>query len=117
MAAISLIVILVLFYRLSASCSVPGTVTLDYGDPLGLLCQPQFREHTRLWGMQCVNKNPLSFRMFLLLLYGDVELNPGDSDLCSFCGGFVTDSDRAMCCDSCDRWVHVSCDPGIGVAE
>ena len=22
-----------------------------------------------------------------------------------------------MCCDSCDRWVHVSCDPSISVAE
>ena len=117
MAMISAVVILVLLYRLSAYYSVPRTVTFGFGDPLGLLCQPCFREITRLWGIQFFNKNSLSFRMFLLLLCDDVELNPGDSDFCPLCGSSVTDLERAMCCDSCDHWVHVSCDPGITAAE
>lgn len=53
--------------------------------------------------------------MFLLLC-GDIEPNPGDVT-CPYCSETVSDSDRAMCCDLCNCWVHVSCDPAISVAE
>jgi len=43
-----------------------------------------------------------------------VALNPGpDVYLCGFCEMFVGDEDKAVCCDSCDKWVHISCDPAL----
>ena len=80
------------------------------GDPLGLLCEPKSQEFSSGWRLVCVNKHPLSIRMFLLLLCGDVELNPGDVIVCPRCNEQVVDSDRAMCCDLCNLWIHVSCD-------
>ena len=51
----------------------------------------------------------------LLLLSGDIEVHPGPSATfpCSVCHQKVADSERALCCDACDQWVHVTCDPGI----
>ena len=51
----------------------------------------------------------------LLLLSGDIEVHPGPnfSFLCSVCHQEIADSGMALCCDACDRQVHVTCDPGI----
>jgi len=51
----------------------------------------------------------------LLLLSGDIELHPGPSVLhpCGVCTLEVADSHKALCCDMCDQWVHVACDPSI----
>lgn len=46
----------------------------------------------------------------LLSLSGDVHFNPGPDFPCGICGDSVCDEDKAMCCDSCDLWIHVSCD-------
>ena len=32
-------------------------------------------------------------------------------ELCSICSEAVLDDHTAVCCDLCDSWVHVSCDP------
>ena len=37
--------------------------------------------------------------------------------LCRSCSSAVTDSDKAILCDLCQTWVHVSCDPSISEAE
>ena len=29
--------------------------------------------------------------------------------LCSICNGTVRKSDKAVCCDHCDKWVHIRC--------
>jgi len=46
----------------------------------------------------------------ILLLYGDIYLNPGPEYPCSNCGLNVDDDSKALCCDDCDQWIHVSCD-------
>ena len=54
----------------------------------------------------------------LLLLSGDIHLNPGPDDQpCLFCFKLVTDDDEAVCCDCCNKWIHVSCDPGLSSEE
>ena len=54
---------------------------------------------------------------FLLFLSGDVQLNRGPNisglELCSVCSEAVLDDHKAVCCDLCDSWVHVSCDPSL----
>ena len=38
-------------------------------------------------------------------------MNPGlDVFPCGLCGEAVSDQDKAICCDSCEKWIHVSCD-------
>jgi len=32
---------------------------------------------------------------------------------CNICTLEVADSHKALCCDVCDQWAHVACDPGI----
>jgi len=62
--------------------------------------------------------------MYMLLLCGDVEPNPGpcklhmpaplggkqrDDHLCGYCDLRVDWSDLAVCCDNCDIWYHRPC--------
>ena len=53
--------------------------------------------------------------MAFLLMCGDVDPNSGPtvSLPCGVCKFEVMDSDKAMCCDLCDKWIHVACDPSI----
>ena len=53
--------------------------------------------------------------MAFLLMCGDVDPNPDPtvSLPCGVCKFEVMDSDKAMCCDLCDKWIHVACDPSI----
>lgn len=52
---------------------------------------------------------PLPF--WLLLLPGNVELNPGLTYQfpCTICSKPVKSNQRGVCCDSCDLWSHASC--------
>ena len=116
MAVYNFVLILLLIYRFSTTRVVSFTVPFVPGDPFGLLCLPKSYEFASTWRLVCVNKHPLSLGMFLLLC-GDIKLNPGDVTVCPCCSKPVLDSDRAMCCDLCNLWIHVSCDPAISVAE
>ena len=54
-----------------------------------------------------------SIIMIMLLMCGDVEMNPGpvnDSIYpCGYCELQVGWSRRALCCDSCSLWYHKTC--------
>lgn len=49
----------------------------------------------------------------IILLSGDIHLNTGPDYPCGKCGLNVHDDDKALCCDKCDKWIHVSCDQYI----
>ena len=53
----------------------------------------------------------------LLILSGDVALNPGPGYSCGVCSVNVEDCDRAILCDMCETWYHVSCDPLISDSQ
>ena len=61
----------------------------------------------------------LAYFAVLLLLCGDISLNPGPSDVfpCGVCSTEVLDDAAAVCCDSCDCWIHVSCDPSLSMED
>ena len=49
--------------------------------------------------------------ILLLLLSGDIEVNPGPTSIYPFgiCERAVNNSHRAFCCDGCDIWYHKTC--------
>ena len=52
---------------------------------------------------------------YVILLCGDVALNPGPMKWpCTVCGKCVKSNDRALLCDLCDNWSHTRC---VGVSE
>lgn len=55
---------------------------------------------------------------FIILLCGDIHQNPGPAVFnCGVCGLNVSNADKAICCDMCEKWVHVTCDPYISESE
>ena len=53
------------------------------------------------------NKSTL---VLLLVLGGDIEINPGPTKYpCKICNKPVAKSHRALQCDECDKWVHIKC--------
>ena len=55
-------------------------------------------------------KRPFYLQL-LFSLSGDVHFNPGPVSpgifLCGLCDEAVSDVDKAMCCDSCDKWIYI----------
>ena len=50
------------------------------------------------------------FSYWLLLIAGDVELNPGPIKYpCTVCNRPVKRNQRGIQCDSCDLWTHANC--------
>lgn len=50
-----------------------------------------------------------------ILLCGDVHPNPGPVTYpCIVCSSPVANNHHALCCDSCDKWVHIRC---AGISE
>ena len=48
--------------------------------------------------------------LFLVVLAGDVSLNPGpETDHCALCTKGCRKNQRAVQCDECDRWFHAKC--------
>ena len=91
-------------------------------DPLGLLSESLFSRSLRRPCMVIINWKCTSRSCFLmlLLLCGDVSVNPGPpvaAYLCGICICEVKDSDAAICCDCCDTWIHVSCDPKVTLTD
>ncbi|KAM7298840.1 uncharacterized protein ISCGN_019408 [Ixodes scapularis] len=54
------------------------------------------------------NRQPQT--LLLLLLAGDVSLNPGPRPSCPRCDRAVYDSVAALQCDKCNAWLHRTCE-------
>ena len=53
---------------------------------------------------------PTHTTLIVLLLGGDIELNPGPSVYpCGYCQHNVSWNGDGLCCDNCDMWFHPSC--------
>jgi hypothetical protein len=70
-----------------------------------------------LYRMVYSHKHSSKVAIIALLLSGDVHPNPGPVRYpCGVCANPVAQNHYAVCCDSCDRWVHIRC-AGISQAE
>ena len=53
---------------------------------------------------------PTHTTLIVLLLGGDIELNPGPPVYpCGYCQHNVSWNGNGLCCDNCDMWFHPSC--------
>ena len=57
----------------------------------------------------CLRTGERSMPLKLLLLGGDIELNPGDKHLCSICSKPAQPHQATNQCDVCDSWFHARC--------
>ena len=78
------------------------------------------RTGCKQWGYPAIHKterrNTL-LTLFIILLAGDVETNPGPVKYpCGICGKPVANNHRALECDSCNQWHHIKC-AGITPSE
>ena len=55
-----------------------------------------------------LSHSPLILISMLLLISGDIHLNPGPIDSCSVCSRRVTWGNRSIQCTNCSLWVHLS---------
>ncbi len=44
--------------------------------------------------------------IYIILLSGDIELNPGP---CGSCSNPVKSNQKGVCCDVCNKWFHTRC--------
>ena len=121
------IILLLLALHATRLCEENPT---DLTQPISVLLKCWTHLHTKL--SLCDNKNflgnPFKIRSFkisplkprprtvillMLILCGDVELNPGPGNSsyypCGFCERKVSWSDKGVCCDDCSLWYHKSC--------
>ena len=66
-----------------------------------------------LCGPKCTKVTPhRHFLIFILLISGDVNTNPGPTSVkypCQICDKAVKRGQRGIACDGCDKWHHVDC--------
>ena len=68
---------------------------------------PLLWSHQRKAGLRTSSSSLLY--LATVLLTGCIETNPGPEFPCISCGEEVTFEQRAVCCDSCEQWMHKSC--------
>ena len=54
-------------------------------------------------------RNHNTFSRCLLLLSGDIEINPGPEFSCPVCQKKIALRHRVLCCYKCNTWVHKKC--------
>ena len=83
--------------------SIP-VASVSYKVSTRLRCMPHVNSHLR---------SNFTLVAIMLLLSGDIEVNPGPTDKsvypCEFCDLKVLWSCAAVCCDNCSIWYHKSC--------
>ena len=64
--------------------------------------------------LRAMNKENRSLVILLLLLAGDIQMNPGPGNRsvfpCGTCDIPVTWSQEGVCCNNCSVWYHKSCE-------
>ncbi len=89
----------------TGSCSVPLAAEAATSFHASLRANLTFIKATRHADMR-------SFNFLILILCGDIEVNPGPRAPkypCGICCKAVKNSDMAVCCDDCDSWIHNRC--------
>ena len=60
-----------------------------------------------------VASNPQRKQIILIILAGDIEMNPGPRFQCGLCKKYCKASDRLLDCEECEKRFHASCsNPG-----
>ena len=86
--------------RLLVECSAAATIVNFSRE------RPRLRPLHRHWRRWPILPNCY----WLLLLAGDIHVNPGPALFpCTTCDNPVLDDQRGVCCDLCDRWTHADC--------
>lgn len=113
---LSACVVLFLILRLIPDNRGDPTRTTTTGEsPLSIRFAPVC---LKIYGCEVVSSSKFShlrtsrslLTVVLLLLAGDVEVNPGSTKYpCTLCSKPVRKNQRGILCDKCKKWTHASC--------
>ena len=117
---LSACIVVFLILRLSAApCGDPTRTTITGESPPACLkihgCE--FASSSKFSHLRRVQVPRSLLSVCLLLLAGDVEVNPGPSKWkfpCGVCSALVRSNQRGVQCDVCTFWLHARC---IGISN
>ena len=100
--------------HLSWSCSLPLPPTKEHIDvKKRRKCRKHHNKQRSISFYESRRGKPLKiFFLLILLLSGDIEINPGPSFKypCGRCERPVKSNQKGIQCDLCDKWYHVNCE-------
>jgi len=72
-----------------------------------------FHQNSMLYAVSKIEKVNKSYSLLLILLSGDININPGPVSIktkCNSCYRTVAKNHRAVSCDLCLKWCHIKCE-------
>ena len=60
-------------------------------------------------GLRSFNPSKGTNLLILIILAGDIEMNPGPRSLCRLCKKYCKASEKSAKCEECEKQFHTSC--------
>ena len=90
------------------SCSI-GFDGPASGTAQSLACTRKLGKCRSLEGLRSFNPSKGTNLLILIILAGDIEMNPGPRSQCRLCKKYCKASEKSVKCEECEKRFHTSC--------